>query len=401
MINNNNLNYFKKYIKYKKKYFGLIKIIGGSFDLPQDLNGIFNRLITVHNTGSIPGGRYFNQCIFISIRDYLNRNGHPDLTLEELRYQAGLAGIMETQEWDQDKEIHVLALRNLSEIYDLDINIWNIGSNGLLDTRYLIANNSILIPRYREGDGRRNVINIASYGRHFELIIGGGIFETAANLGEFPNNDNKIGEYQAYVLKDNEYVKLDSLSFIDRLEEDTKNEIDSLHKIKLMIIEDITNDEEQKVLKDKKTDTLDEKDFSDFLSGLNKAIESQVKSFDMKIKVLNKIIQKIQILKRIQKRIKNINDKEKDDKELRLVLSRMNLSEEEIKLNSYKKFKSIDNQVKIDKLNKRAKLLEEEIKELSDSIKGIDTKKLTKKKKKKKSKRIKKKSNKKNKKKDK
>ena len=55
--------------------------------------------------------------MFISIRDYLNRNGYPDLTLEELRYQAGLAGIMETQEWDQDKEIHIRALRNLSEIY--------------------------------------------------------------------------------------------------------------------------------------------------------------------------------------------------------------------------------------------------------------------------------------------
>ena len=56
-------------------------------------------------------------------------------------------------------------------------------------------------------------------------------------------------------------------------------------KIKLIIIDDITYDEEQKVLKNKKTDTLSEKDFNDFLSGLDKAIKSQMESFDKKLDI--------------------------------------------------------------------------------------------------------------------
>ena len=214
------------------------------------MTGLFRRPITVHNSGSIPGGRYFNQCMFISIRDYLNRNGYPDLTLEELRYQAGLAGIMETQEWDQDIEIHVRALRNLSEIYSLDINIWDVGPNGLLDPRYLTDDNTMLIPRYREGEGRVNVVNIASYGRHFELIIRGSIF----SQNEIRPDDvisDKIGEYIPHIPKGNQYIKFDSLLGLDKLKEESKNEISTLKKLKLIIIDDITYDEEQKVLNKK------------------------------------------------------------------------------------------------------------------------------------------------------
>ena len=45
-----------------------------------------------------------------------------------------------------------------------------------------------------------------------------------------------------------------------------------------------------------------------------------------------------------------INDKEDNDKELRLAISKMNLSEEEKKINLYKDFKSKDDNIKLEKL---------------------------------------------------
>ena len=41
---NKNLNYFK-YLKYKNKYFDLLNKVGGNFNLPQDLTGLFKDLL--------------------------------------------------------------------------------------------------------------------------------------------------------------------------------------------------------------------------------------------------------------------------------------------------------------------------------------------------------------------
>ena len=51
----------------------------------------------------------------------------------------------------------------------------------------------------------------------------------------------------------------------------------------------------KKLFKQKKTDTLSEKDFNDFLSSLDKAIKSQVETFDKKIEIYKNIIKKLRL----------------------------------------------------------------------------------------------------------
>ena len=74
------MNYHRKYLKYKKKYLDLLSKIGWS-DLPiQQLENIDRDLTVIQNSGfkmELDTGPkiYFNQCMFISILDYLTRNG--------------------------------------------------------------------------------------------------------------------------------------------------------------------------------------------------------------------------------------------------------------------------------------------------------------------------------------
>jgi uncharacterized coiled-coil protein SlyX len=350
---NNKLIYFKKYLKYKKKYLDLLDKIGGSFDLPQKLDGLFTKIRTIHNSGSIYGTKFINQCMFISIKDYLNNNGYPNLTLEELRHQAGLSGIMERQEWNQDNHRHVLALQRLSELYDLDINIWDVTRDGLLDQRYLSADELRLNPRYREGEGRTNKVNIASFGAHFELIMGGGIF---FDLPDTPlKSDSTISDYQPYILKDDKYIKLDKLTYNEKLKEEAQKEIKTLEHIKSIITQDITTTEEKRLLELNKSNALDDRNFEIYLKNIQEAIKSQTKEYDKKIDNLNILIEKINELKEIQKSIEEYSE----DPVILKVISEMNLSKEEILLN--KKILKKSDEIKLKNLKDREKKLKDEI----------------------------------------
>merc|ERR1711991_190315 len=236
----NNISYFKKYLKYKKKYLDLIELIGGAMNLNMD--GINRPLRVIMNTGAMNehGINYRNRCMFISILDYLRRNGYPDLTLSILRHQAGVGMHYYRQEWDQGRNIHVRALEILCEIYNLDISIWNIGANGLLDQTMINAPGegypAQLNPRYRVGFGGANIVNIASYGRHFQLIVGGGIFEDDVNV-----QDGII--YQPHVPNSskNGYVLLSSLEDNQQSLMKMINEMETLVLLKNLLIEDITS----------------------------------------------------------------------------------------------------------------------------------------------------------------
>ena len=90
----------EKYLKYKQKYLALLKNVGGALNI----NNLNRPLRVISNTGAMNENsiQFRNQCMFISILDYLKDHGYPALTLAELRNIGGLAGILQTEEWDQD-----------------------------------------------------------------------------------------------------------------------------------------------------------------------------------------------------------------------------------------------------------------------------------------------------------
>jgi len=144
------MNSKEKYLKYKSKYLKLKKQFGGT------------KVITKHNSGSLEG--MSNQCFWISILDYLHNNGHPNLTLRELRAQTNSPEIIINGENQLvDTDIHRNAIEQIAFIYNLTIKGFPVDSNGNL----LYGGNHGNI----FGNGP-NIVNIANFGLyHFELII--------------------------------------------------------------------------------------------------------------------------------------------------------------------------------------------------------------------------------------
>lgn len=156
-------DYKNKYIKYKKKYIELKKKI----KLNNQSGGMLKGK-TISNTGSLEN--MTNQCFWISILYYLNLHGHPNLTLRELRRQAGLRLDTENKPFDIDylvgpeldrRPIFFNAAVQIAEIYDLRIQIFTANRNGEVE---------ITTSRAVIGNGR-NLVEIAQFGNeHFELI---------------------------------------------------------------------------------------------------------------------------------------------------------------------------------------------------------------------------------------
>ena len=153
-------NFKKKYLKYKMKYL-LLK--GGS------------RLSfkTISNSGSLEG-IYSNQCLWISILDYLkNVKNYYDLTLNELRLIASGESYepvdQEIEEINKPNSIfdffkHKRSLDRVIETFDLHIVFYqtvNESGSIKLDNNSSFSYGNIESP---------NILNIICYGNHFELI---------------------------------------------------------------------------------------------------------------------------------------------------------------------------------------------------------------------------------------
>jgi hypothetical protein len=159
------MSYYKKYLKYKNKYLELKKQLGG------------RRVKTIPNSGVLEG--MTNQCFWISILNYLQRNGHPALTLRQLRTRAGLGADTEHTMFDIDHRnrhghvdnIFYNAATRIANLYNLRIQVYSVDQRG-----------EILGGRAHIGDDPNNpVVEIAQFGlAHFELINGvGGAFQPA------------------------------------------------------------------------------------------------------------------------------------------------------------------------------------------------------------------------------
>ena len=152
-------NYLKKYLKYKHKYLELKKLTNHQI-------GAQRKVKTISNGGNIEGMSL--QCFWISILDYLRRNGYPELTLRVLRTKAGLGSDTEHTMFDIDyligsalnrQPVFFNAATQIARLYDLRIQIYTTTHDGEVTT-----------PRGVIGNGSRQV-EIAQFGiAHFELI---------------------------------------------------------------------------------------------------------------------------------------------------------------------------------------------------------------------------------------
>jgi len=193
------MDYQEKYLKYKQKYLLLKKMQGGSkgrgfnqgrgngqgrgFNQGRDngqgrgntvvkksfeksgkliqVPGNGKKLKTQHNSGSLEG--MSNQCFWISILHHLRKNGHPNLTLRELRDLAGLDFSTERTMFDSSIESFRLAAERICVLFDLQITLVPINRNGIVLFR------GDIVEILGSGTIRLTIAQFGIY--HFELVL--------------------------------------------------------------------------------------------------------------------------------------------------------------------------------------------------------------------------------------
>ena len=188
------MDYHSKYLKYKAKYLNLLGGMGKKFGVKK-------------NNGSDGSGRYSNQCMWLSILDYLNGVMGNNMNLDEIRAigSRNNTGINNVRE-QFDTTLHFQSLLNIIETFNLQIHFYLVtrDKNGNLT----ISNR----PNMVVGEvSSSNVVSIVSYGSHFELITSIGdrqlyggkikinekfVPNRELALGKKINNVNKLSQAQ-------------------------------------------------------------------------------------------------------------------------------------------------------------------------------------------------------------
>ena len=217
------MSYKEKYLKYKNKYLQLKNQVGGFLEEGTTVK-------TIRNTGQMEG--MHNQCFWISILNFLNRNGH-SLTLRELRDSVGLDERTQYIMFDSfNNEFNNAAIR-AAEIYNLTITAYTVTSSG-----------RIIRGAASYGNGQ-NIVNIAMFGQaHFELIIEDGNTFTPAVI--FKNELKKIDEieYNIDVNMKQKYLELnETINNLNFYKDELKENIDKMDQKTTDIINIMGNPE--------------------------------------------------------------------------------------------------------------------------------------------------------------
>jgi hypothetical protein len=158
---------------------------------------------TKSNDGSVDGTTFSNQCMLISIVDYLNQNGilnndSSKVTVSNLRNKF-VNERKDNIEWGENEMFdknkgHEQIIIDIANFYDLEINVYYAN---IIDGEYKYMPSGY---KYTYGNGRNKFIIIA-YGGHFELLddIGEDFIPKVyvedkgeIKLKEISNNNDKI-----------------------------------------------------------------------------------------------------------------------------------------------------------------------------------------------------------------
>ena len=234
------MSYEEKYLKYKNKYLKLKIQIGGWLE-----TGLIVK--TIQNSGDQEGMSL--QCFWISILQYLNRNGYPTLTLKDLRTSAGLTSDTEHEMFDTENNDFSIAADTIARIFNLQIYVYRVQDDGTIIER------GRQYPHDNYDDNQRFIVNIASFGlRHFELIDfeNGNDFIPAVM---YKNNLTKIDKISDNTEnKDIQEAYLNLVDLTDELNKLKKSKDTYILKIKQLensivtMLENTTKDKEYKLV---------------------------------------------------------------------------------------------------------------------------------------------------------
>jgi hypothetical protein len=147
--------YKQKYLKYRMKYLALKKQMGGAY------------FQTIYNNGGIEGERMAQQCIWISIKDYLLYHLGITRTVRELKELVGLGPETDYTEFDDNKPELLAPLTRLCKHWGITLIFILVNRDGTVHRSCLDDNNNMVGTSINPG---HDIVYIASFGGHFELI---------------------------------------------------------------------------------------------------------------------------------------------------------------------------------------------------------------------------------------
>ena len=157
------MEYKEKYLIYKTKYLTLKN------KLKKQRGG--SRFKSVPNNGGGEVG-FSQQCIWISIRDYLNYHRGVITTATELKRSIGLGLETDKLEYDDDNVILKDGLIRLAERLGISLCFIYTRHDGSI-APYCLNEDGTLKPFRIINRNTGNNVYIATFGRHFELLIEG------------------------------------------------------------------------------------------------------------------------------------------------------------------------------------------------------------------------------------
>lgn len=118
------------------------------------------------NSGYDGSDKYLNQCIWLSIIDYLNDVLENNLNLDEIRAIGSYNNTEINNEYENfDTTLHYQSLLNVAETFNLQVHFYIVFRN---ETNDLFISDR---PNMIVGEiSSSNIVSIVSYGSHFELI---------------------------------------------------------------------------------------------------------------------------------------------------------------------------------------------------------------------------------------
>ena len=168
------MSFEKKYLKYKRKYLSLIELSRNKISQNGGAPQPGEKVNVIKNNGVEDG--MTNQCFWISIKDFIIRSGiNRQMTLRQLRTEAGLTDDTKNTKFDNFNPVFEAAINTIAKRYKLQINVWSMNSDGKVEKLYTKINPN-------GPNIKPNIVQIASYGDHFELIFRKGtLYEPAVN----------------------------------------------------------------------------------------------------------------------------------------------------------------------------------------------------------------------------
>jgi hypothetical protein len=262
------------------------------------LGGVNKSFKTKKNNGGDETGKYSNQCMWISLIDFLNNVLGNNLSLDEIREIASIRGTRINDARNVfDTDLHMEALLNVTRLFDLQIHVYISFRD---KTGALVIQDE---PNMTIGDfSSRNVVSIVSYGRHFELITSIGhrnLFKCLCEVQtDFePNQELAKGQEFKATLTPEQIQKidklLDDLSNLDRVIININQDIQKKQKEISDLELSFDSEKEKFINEDIETQTTLVSSFQDYIEFLKKEIDElgkKLKTFKSHQDTLQKIL---------------------------------------------------------------------------------------------------------------